>query len=162
MLDIKHRVVWSQTGLVFLTWVHTCLLIAWAVCGIITGFANGILHVAPLAVEIFLMKLSSDTLGFSVDCTQKEFFLDVKQKYRMIILVCVILFVALALNIVHGIFGAIELRDCTTPLCVDTYWVLLIFTCIVFFLVIWEAIEFYYFVKYYFHLESFAKILKRE
>ena len=127
-------VTWSQTGLSFLSYAHVALILAWGIAGIISGFANGILHVTPIVFEILLVKIMADSLGIA--------------RHRSIVLVCVLLVVAICLNVTHLVFTAIELGECTSVLCLNTYWFLFVFAFILGFLAVLEGILFYYFIWY--------------
>jgi len=160
--DIKVAITWSQTGLTFLSYAHMILVVAWAMGGLLDGFSNGILHVPPLAYEIILVKLISDTIGFGLSITGQSFVVATKMKHRMIVLVGVLLVIGIALNITHLVFTAIELSQCTSLLCNNNYWFLFVFAFILSFIILFEAILLWYFVKYNRYVKLFQSFLNKK
>jgi hypothetical protein len=138
MEDTKIAIKWVQTGLTFLKWVHTILLVGWAFGGLLTLFSNGILHITPLAYEIALRDVIGDSLGFGID-------IEIRSKQRIINLIYFMLIVGIALNGTHIGFTIYELvTNDASPI----FWFLIFFTCLLCVLLVVEVVYFYYFIKY--------------
>lgn len=140
--DIQHGLTWSQTGLSFLTWGHTILVAAWGFAAILGTFCHGILHVAPIAYEILLIKAMAETIGFGVK-------LDVPMKHQAIVFSMVMLVIGMILNVTHFIFNIVEFAEGSYQV---EFWFLVVFTVILGVLIILEGILVYYFNKYKYHL----------
>lgn len=152
MQDQVIAVRWSVVGLTALTWIHALLVAAWGFSAITAGFSNGILHAAPIGYEVFLVKFLSDTIGFGFPLN------NLTVKHRTIVLACVLLVVAMSLNILHLVFSCIEIVECTTALCLHTYWLLFVFLFLLGFLIVIEGIVIFYLVKF----DRHVKLLKKK
>lgn len=153
--DIKIAITWSQTGLTFLTWIHTVLVAAWAIGGLLNGFSDGILHVPPLMFEIILVKFMAETIGFGLNAINRKFAVDTKNKHHMVVATGFLLLVGIVLNIIHLVFTGIELQKCESLLCGNNYWFLFIFAFILGILAVLEAILLWFFIVYDRHLKQF-------
>lgn len=137
--DVVIAIEWVQTGLTFLKWCHTVLLVGWACGGLLTQFSNGIWHITPLAYEILLRDVIGDSLGFSLTN------ISIRSKFRLINLLYFLLVVAIGFNGTHIGFTIYEIvTNDASPI----YWFLIFFTCLLSFLLILEVIYIYYYVKY--------------
>lgn len=154
--DINHGVNWSQIGLTFFSYVHTALLVAWTVGGLLPGFSNGILHVPPLGWEILVLKFVTDTIRFNPCVISGKFAGDTDSKIKMIHVSYFLLGVAIIFNITHAVFTIIEIPTHATSL----YWFLILFTIILFVLAILEASYIYYLSKFKKYILIFRSLNK--
>lgn len=149
--DINIALKWVQTGLTFLKWVHTTILVAWACGAVLPMFSNGILHLFPIAYEILLRDVIGDSLGFSIDQ------IEIRPKIRLINLIYFLLIVGIAINGTHIGFTIYDLAtDEGSPI----FWFLIFFTCLLGALLVLECVYFYYFIKYKAYLELRLKCKK--
>lgn len=121
----------------------------------IGGFCEGILHIPPIAWEILLISILSDCLGFMIEVTPgTNLYIpaDVNFKVKVIAWTIFVEFVGIALNITHLVFTSIELAQCTSMLCENTYWFLVIFDIVLGLLVIIEVCEVVFLFKYKYHV----------
>lgn len=147
--DIRHAIEWSQTGLGFLSYVQTLLLVGWA-CGVlVTGFSDGIFHATPLAFEILLLKVLSDTIGFGLNLINGNWVAEAKLKIRMINFTIGLCVIAIGFNVTHLVFTII---DITETVGTNLYGFLIFFSILLGVLAILECIYIYYLVKYKRHL----------
>lgn len=160
--DLERGVMWSQVGLTFLSYCHMILVVAWAIGGLLDGFSNGILHVPPIAYEIILVKLISDTIGFGVDAVNRQFIVAVDKKHRTIVLLGVMLVIGIVLNLIHLVFTSIELNKCESVLCDNNYWFLFIFAFILGILAVLEGVMLWFFVRYHQHLKLFRMFISKK
>ena len=158
--DIERGIVWSQTGLTFISWGHAILVAAWAIGAMLGGFCNGILHVPPIAFEIVLIKFVADAIGFGVQLVHLNLVVDTQFKHRTIVGVYVMLVIGIALNITHLVFTAIELRRCTSLICENNFWFLFTFAFILGILAIFEIVMIWYFSRYNRHVYIMNKRLR--
>lgn len=148
MRDAKIAIAWSEAGLGFLSWVHCTLIFAWILGAIIDGFNTGILHVAPAAYEVLVVKILADSLGFGPDG-------NTGLKERTIVMALFVLVIAIFFNIIHLVFTSIELGTCTSALCNGTaYWFLVTFLVLQVILIVFESIIVYFLIKYRWHVKA--------
>lgn len=138
MINEKHIINISEVGLSFLGYVHLLLLIMWAAILCIDHFCQGIFHGTPIAIEIFVMGM---VLSKLTD--------ELKIKRRQLIFLAVVLVIGFGFNVTHLVFSAIELSNCTTNLCLNTFWVLAVFVALLGGLVVLEIVEFVTVIIYY-------------
>lgn len=145
--DASIAVRWSIVGLTFLSYVHVTLVIAWALAAIVNGFSQmQILHVPPIALEIFLVKLLADTLGFGFPVN------NISLKHRAIVLTGVWAFVCISINVVHLVFSCIEIVECTSIFCLNAHWLLFVFLFVLGFLAVTEAVIIVFLIRFDRHL----------
>jgi hypothetical protein len=161
-IDIKHGITWSQTGLEFLSWIHVTLLAFWGVIGLIDGFCEGIFHVAPIAWEIILIKFNASCIGFGIQTFNGHVLADGTHKIKLVWFVLVLYVIAVGFNITQFVFTIIEVTSCTTYICLNSYWVLIVFSVVLGVLIVLEIIEFAYFIKYLRHLRIYELFLKKK
>ena len=140
-MDIKHAIEWSQTGLAFLSYVHTALLVGWGFGPLVNGFSNGIFHAVPLAYEILALKILSDTIGFGLNLINGKWVAEATLKIRMINLSVFVFVIAIALNITHFVFTVIEVVDTVSGF-------LIFFSVLLGILTLLECVYIYYLLKY--------------
>jgi len=155
MNEAKHIINISETGLTFLSWIHVLICFMWGVSQCVSGFCSGFFHGTPIAFEIFLLAFLFSLTRFEIDWDKS-----LKTKRRQLTLALVILVLAFTFNIVHVIFSAIEMSDCTSNLCVNSFWVLAVFIAILSVLICLEVIEFVFIVRYYQNAGVLEKIKK--
>jgi hypothetical protein len=143
-MDIMYAIEWSQTGLAFLSYVHTALLVGWGFGPLVNGFSNGIFHAVPLAYEIFALKILSDTIGFGLNLINGKWVAEAILKIRMIKFSVFVFVVAIALNITHFVFTIIEVVDTVG----DLHGFLIFFSVLLGTLTLLECVYVYYLLKY--------------
>jgi hypothetical protein len=151
----KHIINISEVGLRFIGYVHLLLLIMWAASSCIDSFSTGIFHATPLTFEIFALCILFSILGFAIDWER-----DLKAKRRQLVFLMAILILAFGFNVTHLVFTAIELIDCTSNLCVNTFWVLAVFLALLCGILVIEIVEFVLSVRYYQNAGVLEKIKK--
>ncbi len=155
--DVTHALNWSWSGLLFLSWWHTCIIILWPFWALIVGFSNGtFLHFVPLAYEILVIKVLSVAIsGFGADGIVAG---DVKMKQQVIVLSIVVMVFAVGFNLAHAIYTlVVTVQDALT---IDStlYWFLIVFSIVILVLAILEAIIIYYLVKLRLHIGLIEKV----
>ena len=149
--DVKTGLNVSVYNLEFISWGHMSCVVAWAVATVLMGFCNGLWHGTPLAWEILIVKFIASAIGLGVKMVKREYILpELRTKEYMISLVIFLLVIAIAFNITHIVFSAIEFITCTSALCLHpaTYWFLFVFMFILGLIILFELILIYYFWKY--------------
>jgi hypothetical protein len=140
----KHIINISEVGLRFISCVHALLLIMWAASSCIDSFNTGIFHTTPIAFEIFVLFILLSILGFPIDWER-----DLKAKRRQLIFFMVILIIGFGFNVTHLVFSVIEIAECTSNLCLNTFWVLAVFIALLSGFLVLEVVEFVLSVRYY-------------
>lgn len=151
----KHIINLSEVALRFISCVHVLLLIMWSASSCIDSFSTGIFHTTPIAFEIFTLFILLSILGFPMDWER-----DLKAKRRQLVFFCVVLIIAFGFNVTHLVFSVIELVDCTSNLCVNTFWVLAVFIALLSGFLVLEMLEFVLAVRYYQNAGVLEKIKK--
>ena len=141
MLNERHIINISEVGMTFLGYTHALLLVMWAVVFCIDNFCHGIFHGTPIAIEIFVLAIVFNVLG--------GLETNYKAKRRQLIFLFVTLVIGFGLNVTHLVFSVIELVECTTNLCLNTFWVLAVFIALLSGLLVLEIVEFVTGVRYY-------------
>ena len=143
MLNEKHIVNISEVGMTFLAYTHVLLLVMWGVILCIDNFCHGIFHGTPIAIEIFVMAIVFNTLDPS------GIVPNYKTKRRQLIFLFIVLVIGFGLNVTHLVFSVIELVECTSNLCLNTFWVLAVFIGVLAAFLVLEIVEFVTGVRYY-------------
>lgn len=151
--EFKHAIAFCQYQLGFLSWVHVVLLMMWGTSVLIPGFVNGVLHLFPITIEILLVRILCDAIGFGSGMFRKN----------VVIYAIVLCVVACVLNAVHLGFSVQEIVSCQTFLCETDYWFLFVFIFIVAALFAVEVVIIYCLLRYkrYLHLASLKSIQLR-
>lgn len=151
--EFKHGIAFCQYQLGFLSWVHVVLLMMWGTSVLLPGFVNGVLHLFPLTIEILVVRMLCDAIGFGSGMFRKN----------VVIYAIVLCVVACVLNAVHLGFSVQEIVSCQTFLCETDYWFLFVFIFIVAALFAVEVVIIYCLLRYrrYLHLASLKQIQLR-
>jgi hypothetical protein len=151
----KHIINLSEVGLRFISCVHVLLLIMWAASSCIDGFSTGIFHITPITFEIFALFILLSILGFPMDWER-----DLKAKRRQLIFFLVVLIIAFGFNVTHLVFSVLELVECNSHLCLNTFWVLAVFIGLLSGFLVLEIVEFVLTVRYYQNAGVLDKVKK--
>lgn len=162
--DFAVGLSWCIYGLEFISWGHLSAVVAWAAATILMGFCNGMWHGTPLAWEILVVRIIASAISPSFN---EKFVATFTHKITTIKFTIFILVIAIAFNIVHLVFSALEVNSCTSALCENpaTYWFLFVFLFILGIIIVLEIILIVYFIKYIkyiqLHLSSSSGDLKK-
>lgn len=153
--DFQHGIAFCQYQLSFLSWAHVVLLMMWGTSVLLPGFVNGVLHLFPLTIELLVVRVLCEAIGFGSGGARETMFR--KNVVTSALVVCV---VACVLNAVHLGFSVQELVSCGTFLCEMDYWFLFVFIFIIAVLFALEAAIVYCLLRYkrYLYLSSLKPI----
>jgi hypothetical protein len=115
----------------------------WGVVLCIDNFCHGIFHGTPIAIEFFVLAIVFNTLDPS------GYVANYKIKRRQLIFLLIVLIIGFGLNVTHLVFSVIELVECTTNLCLNTFWVLAVFIGVLAAFLVLEIVEFVTCIRYY-------------
>lgn len=134
----KSFIWWIQV----FSWVQTALLCIWAFGAYVKGFSNGLFHSVPIAYEILLFKLVSESVLYSLTWNQNviEGFVEMKPTIIRVLLFCLVL--GIVFNVTHVVFSGIEIRDCESELCQGSQWFLVLFIIILCMEIVVEVVYF--------------------
>ena len=151
--DIGHIINWNENGLWFLSMVHWWLLIGWAASAVVPAFSEGVLHAAPICVELIVWGVLCYSLKFQHTKLSVANF-KLKRQWLKLFIFCVIC--GIGCNIAHFTLAVLEAQaPCTSSLCNNGAWGFLIaFIVLLGIVIIIEGIELFYVVKYLSHMNK--------
>lgn len=150
----------TQTWLLFLSWIYTFLLSAWALVALLRDFSHGLLHVAPLALELLALASVFSALTLGVVSRGAQLRTDTRNKLVATLAARILVILSIALNVVHIVFGIIEAVDCATVFCMGTQWFLIVFVIVLGILVVLKGFLVYYLILFNSYAQGMYQFLK--
>lgn len=158
--DIDHAINWSQLGLKFLKWIHVVFIVGWVVGSIVDGFSEGWYHMFIMFLEPILIALQSDSVS-KVLIVRGLVVGETKHLHSLIKFTIFVTFACFAVNIAHFIVSIVEVVQCTSVFCINTYWFLVTFIVWLGLLIFLEGVEMYFFFVYLQHVRVLDHYEKR-
>jgi len=129
----ENTVLQIKTGQVVLTatiWAQVFLVIYLVTCTLVPGFGfydadppapfHAISHVGFwAAIEIFVVFVGAMSLYFDIGCKKDGLVLAFERTREWLTFWFILLFVAIAANIIHIVAAGLELSDCRSSLCLN-------------------------------------------
>ncbi len=148
--EISHVLNWSWVGLELLGWIHTLVICTWASGSVVYGGAGSFLHMTPIALEIFILRLiSSISAGFNLLPDVQS----IRTKINLVNFGLFSLVLGILCNLAHASYSLIT--DVST-------WYLIVLVIILFFVVAIECTIFVYLIKLKKHLRIYTQVIVKK